>query len=62
MASYSAQVNVIHKQFQNAVKKAKTRKALVKALSAHRKAHTRILKSHLREEERMINQAKKKLG
>ena len=62
MASYSAQVSVIHRQFQNAVKKAKTKKSLNKALSAHKKAHTRILKSHLREEERMINKAKKKLG
>ncbi|MFQ5781735.1 MAG: hypothetical protein ACE5GR_01610 [Nitrosopumilus sp.] len=62
MAIYSAQVNVIHKQFQNAVKRAKTKKALNKAYSAHKKAHGRILKSHLREEERMINKAKKKLG
>ena len=62
MASYSAQVSVIHRQFQNAVKRAKTKKSLNKALAAHKKAHARILKSHLREEERMINKAKKKLG
>ena len=62
MASYSAQVSAIHRQFQNAVKRAKTKKALTKALSTHKKAHTRILKSHLREEERMVNKAKKKLG
>ena len=62
MASYSAQVNVIHKQFQNAVKRAKTKKALNQAYSVHKKAHERILKSHLREEVRMINKAKKKLG
>ena len=62
MASYSAQVNVIHKTFQNAVKRARTKKSLNKAYSVHKKAHARILKTHLREEERMINKAKKKLG
>lgn len=62
MASYSAQVNVIHKTFQNAVKRARTKKSLNKAYSVHKKAHTRILKTHLREEVRMINKAKKKLG
>jgi hypothetical protein len=62
MASYSAQVNVIHKTFQNAVKRAKTKQSLNKAYSVHKKAHERILKTHLREEIRMINKAKKKLG
>jgi S-methylmethionine-dependent homocysteine/selenocysteine methylase len=62
MASYSAQVNVIHKTFQNAVKRAKTKQTLNKAYSVHKRAHERILKTHLREEIRMINKAKKKLG
>ena len=62
MASYSAQVNVIHKTFQNAVKRARTKKSLNKAYTVHKKAHARILKTHLREEVRMINKAKKKLG
>ena len=62
MASYSAQVNVIHKTFQNAVKRAKTKQSLNKAYSVHKRAHERILKTHLREEIRMINKAKKKLG
>ena len=62
MASYSAQVNVIHKTFQNAVKRARTKQSLNKAYSVHKKAHERILKIHLREEIRMINKAKKKLG
>ena len=61
MASYSAQVNVIHKTFQNAVKRARTKKSLNKAYTVHKKAHERILKTHLREEIRMINKAKKKL-
>ncbi len=62
MASYSTQVNVIHKTFQNAVKRAKTKQTLNKAYGVHKRAHERILKTHLREEIRMINKAKKKLG
>ena len=61
MASYSAQVNVIHKKFQNAVKRAKTKQTLNKAYSVHKKDHERLLKKHLREEIAMINKAKKKL-
>jgi len=61
MASYTAEVSVIHKKFQNAVKRAKSRKSLVQALSAHRKDHERILKKHLKEEAVMIEKAKKKL-
>ncbi len=62
MSSYSAQVSVISKKFQNAIKRAKTKQTLNKAYSAHKKAHERILKTHLREEIRMINKVKKKLG
>ena len=61
MASYFAQVNVIHKKFQNAVKRAKTKQALNKAYSVHKKDHERLLKKHLREETTMINKEKKKL-
>ena len=61
MASYSAEVSTIHKKFQNAVKKAKTKKSLNKAYSVHKKDHERLLKKHLREEVAMINKAKKKL-
>ncbi len=62
MAGYSAQVNVIHKKFLNAVKRAKTKQTLNKAYSVHKKDHERVLKKHLREEIAMINKAKKKLG
>jgi hypothetical protein len=61
MASYSAQVNVIHKKFQNAIKRAKSKQTLNKAYSVHKKDHERLLKKHLREEIAMINKAKKKL-
>jgi hypothetical protein len=52
MASYTAEVNAIHKKFQAAVKR---------AYSVHKKAHERLLKKHLREETAMINKAKKNL-
>ena len=61
MASYTAQVNVIHKKFNAAVKKAKSKQALNKAYSSHKKEHERILKKHLREEVALINKAKSKL-
>ena len=61
MASYTSQVSAIHRTFQNSVKRARSAKSLNKAYSVHKKAHARILKTHLREEERMINKAKKKL-
>lgn len=61
MASYTAEVNVIHRKFQNAIKRAKTKTSLNKAYSLHKKDHERLLKKHLREETAMINKAKKKL-
>lgn len=61
MASYTQEVNAIHKKFQNAMKRAKTKKSLNKAYSVHKKQHDRLLKKHLREEMAMINKAKKKL-
>lgn len=62
MASYSAQVNIIHKKFNNAMKKAKTKQALNKAYSIHKKDHERLVKKHLAEELRDIKKAKAKLG
>ncbi len=61
MGSYTADVSVINKKFQNAVKRAKTKTTLNKAYSVHKKDHERLLKKHLREETAMINKAKKKL-
>jgi hypothetical protein len=61
MASYTVEVSVIHRKFQNAVKRAKTKTTLNKAYSIHKKDHERLLKKHLREETAMINKAKKKL-
>lgn len=61
MVSYTTEVSVIHKRFQNAVKRAKSRQSLNKAYSVHKREHQRLLKKHLREEMIMINKAKKKL-
>jgi len=61
MVSYTTEVSVIHRKFQNAVKRAKTKTTLNKAYSVHKKDHERLLKKHLREETAMINKAKKKL-
>ena len=61
MATYTAEVNAIHKKFNAAAKKAKTKTALNKAYFAHKKEHERILKKHLKEEMAMIKKAKAKL-
>jgi hypothetical protein len=61
MASYTTEVSIIRKKFQNALKRAKTKQSLNKAFSVHKKDHERLLKKHLREETAMINKAKKKL-
>ena len=61
MASYTAQVNIIHKKFTDALKKAKTKQTINKAYSAHKKDHERILKNHLAEEMRQIKKAKVQL-
>jgi hypothetical protein len=61
MATYTTDVNAIHKKFNAAVKKAKTKTVLNKAYFAHKKEHERILKKHLKEEMSMINKAKAKL-
>ncbi|GKS67857.1 hypothetical protein YTPLAS73_14040 [Nitrosarchaeum sp.] len=61
MANYTTQVNIIHKKFTATLKKAKTRQAINKAYSVHRKDHERLLKSHLAEEMKQIKKAKAKL-
>ena len=57
MVTYTADVNVIHKKFNTAVKRIKTKTALNKAYSVHKKEHERILKKHLKEEMITIKKA-----
>ena len=61
MASYTNEVAKIHKQFNSALKRAKTRKAVLSAYWAHKKAHERLLKKHLREEMTQVNKIKNKM-
>ena len=61
MATYLQEVSATHKKFREQVKKAKTRTAFNKAYSTHKKAHDKILKKHLAEEQKMIKAAKDKL-
>lgn len=62
MVTYTAQVAAIHKKFNNAVKKAKTKQALNKAFSQHKKDHERLVEKHLAQELKEINRAKAKLA
>ena len=61
MVTYTQEVSAIHKKFKEQVKKAKTKLALNKAYSTHKKDHDRILKKHLKEEMEMVKKAKAKL-
>jgi len=43
MVSYTAQVITIHKKFNNVMKKTKTKQALNKAYSLHKKDYERLV-------------------
>ena len=61
MARYSAQVATIHRQFNTAIKRAKSRQAVLNAYWKHKAQHERILKQHLKEEMAQVNQRKSKI-
>ena len=61
MASYVNQINAIHRQFQSALKRAKSRQAVLNAYWAHKRQHEKILKKHLKEEMAQVNRIKSKL-
>ena len=50
MVSYTGQVATIHAQFQKALKKSKSRQAVLNAYWKHKAQHERLLKQHLKEE------------
>ena len=58
MASYSAEVASIHKQFQAALKRAKSRQAVLNCYWKHKAQHERLLKKHLKEEIALVNRIK----
>ena len=58
MASYSAQVASMHKQYQAALKRAKTRQAVLNCYWKHKAQHESLLKKHLKEEIAQVNRIK----
>ena len=61
MASYTGQGDTIHKQFNAALKKAKSKQAVLNAYWKHKAQHERLLKIHLREEMAQVNRVKSKI-
>ena len=61
MASYTAQVATIHKQFNAALKRAKSRQAVLNAYWKHKAQHERLLKQHLKEEMAQVKQIKSRI-
>ena len=58
MASYASEVASIHKQFNAALKRAKSRQAVLNCYWKHKAQHERILKTHLKEEMAQVNRIK----
>jgi len=61
MTSYTNEVAKIHRQFNTALKRAKTRQTVLNAYWAHKKQHERLLQKHLREEMAQVNRIKNRL-
>jgi len=62
MASYTNEVNGIHRKFQAALKRANSRQAVLNAYWGHKKDHEKLLKKHLREEMAMVNKRKSRIA
>ena len=61
MASYSGEVASLHKGYQAALKKAKSRQAVLNAYWKHKAQHAKLLKQHLKEEMAQVNRVKSKI-
>ncbi len=61
MAGYTSKVAKIHKTYNAQLKRAKSPKTVSAAFASHKKAHTRLLKSHLREEKIKADRLRKRL-
>ena len=61
MANYTAQVATIHRQFNTALKRAKSRQAVLNAYWKHKAQHEKLLKQHLKEEMALVNRVKSKI-
>jgi len=61
MASYSGEVASLHKGYQAALKRAKSRQAVLNCYWKHKAQHEQLLKKHLREEMAQVNRIKSKI-
>ncbi len=61
MASYVNQVNALHRQYQSALKRARSRQSILNLYWAHKRQHERLLKKHLREEMAQVTRIKNKI-
>ena len=61
MASYTAQVDTIHRQINAALKRAKSRQAVLNAYWKHKAQHEKLLNQHLKEEMAQVNRVKSKI-
>ena len=61
MASYTAQVNAIHRKFNAALKKANSRQAVLNAYWKHKAEHEALLVRHLKEEMNLVKRIKNKM-
>jgi len=61
MASYVNQVNAMHRQYQSALKRARSRQSVLNLYWSHKRQHERLLKKHLREEMAQVTRIKNKI-
>lgn len=61
MVSYASEVASIHKQFNAALKRAKSRQAVLNCYWKHKAQHERLLKKHLKEEIAQVNKIKARI-
>nr|ABZ07461.1 hypothetical protein ALOHA_HF4000ANIW133O4ctg2g40 [uncultured marine crenarchaeote HF4000_ANIW133O4] len=61
MVSYTGQVATIHAQFQKALKRSKSRQAVLNAYWKHKAQHEILLKKHLKEEMDQVNRIKSRI-
>ncbi len=61
MASYVNQVNAMHRQFQSALKRARSRQSVLNLYWAHKRQHERLIKKHLKEELAQVTRIKNKI-
>ena len=61
MVSYTGQVATIHRQFNTALERAKSRQAVLNAYWKHKAQHEKLLNQHLKEEMAQVNRIKSKI-